>query len=111
MRMQSIFDLITDSNDLLSFFEEVDTPEQLISRLERLKRKGADELMSCIAGLRHSVTSILDDTLEMSPSLDDGADDEEGFPDLDPDKELDDLTQGTADVESQNPTTPEEEKK
>ena len=45
--------------------------EQLRSRLRRLGQLEAEELLVCLDGLRASVASALDDTLEMSPDLDD----------------------------------------
>jgi hypothetical protein len=75
MKVSSLFNIITDGSDLLDLFTHVDSPEQLVSRLERLKRQGTEELLSCIEGLRSSIAEALDDTIELSPSLDD--DDEE----------------------------------
>ena len=37
MKLSSLFTVITDANDVLDFFEGVDTTDQLVSRLERLK--------------------------------------------------------------------------
>jgi len=97
MKVSSLFNLITDGSDLLDFFQKVDTPEQLVSRLERLKREAPDELLSCIIGLRTSVSTALDDTLEMSAVIDE-TDDE----DLEIDRELEQL-EGE---ETQNPAEP-----
>ena len=92
MKIASLFDLITDASDVLDFFERVDTPEQLVSRLERLKRQGAEELLNCVDGLRSSIAAILQDTLEMSATVDEPDDD------LDLDEELVKLME-----EKQNP--------
>ena len=73
MKVASLHDLITDSKDVLDFFQDVHTPDQLISRLERLKRQKPDDLddmLACLEGLRGSVNASLEDTLEMSASLD-----------------------------------------
>jgi len=104
MKVSSLFNIIADANDVLDFFINVETTEQLVSRLERLKRQGSDDLLACVEGLRGSVSEALDDTLEMSASLDDDDDD-----DLLTDAELDSLA-----GEKQNPSEPEppqEEKK
>jgi hypothetical protein len=98
MKISSLFDLITDANDVLDFFERVESPEQLVSRLERLKRQGATEMFACLEGLRGSVTSALNDTLEMNASLDEPETDEIG--DLNLDAELEDLS-----VENVNPAS------
>jgi hypothetical protein len=70
VKVSSLFNLIVDSSDLLDFFQKVDSSEQLVSRLERLKREAPDELLSCIVGLRTSISTALNDTLEMSAVLD-----------------------------------------
>ena len=70
MKFKSLFHLVEDAKDLLDYLEGVDNRDQLISRLERLKRQGTDDLLACIEGLRASVTDALDDTLEMSATLD-----------------------------------------
>ena len=77
MKISSLFDLITDANDILDFFDRVSSPEQLVSRLERLKRQGAPELYACLEGLRGSVTSALNDTLEMNAALDEPTSDDD----------------------------------
>lgn len=81
MKISSLFDLITDANDLLDFFVGVDTPEQFVSRLERLKRQGSHDMLACIEGLRISVSGALSDTLEMNSSMDE--------PDINDDLDLD----------------------
>ncbi len=71
MQVGHLFDLITDAKDLTDFFEQVDTRDQLVARLDLLKRKGTEDFLACLDGLRVSITKILSDTLEMSASLDD----------------------------------------
>jgi len=71
MKFKSLFHLVEDAKDLLDYLEGVGNRDQLVSRLERLKREGADDLLACVEGLRASVTDALDDTLEMSAALDD----------------------------------------
>ena len=75
MKIKYILDLTVDASDLLGFFEDVTTPEQLVSRLERLKRNTTEEMLACIEGLRTSLGSLLEDTVEPSGNLDD---DDEG---------------------------------
>ena len=77
MRMSSIFDVITDINDFLSLFEGVESPEQMSSRLDRLKRQGSREVYAYLEGLRISRDNLLNDTIEMSPSLEDPTVDED----------------------------------
>jgi hypothetical protein len=66
MKISSLFDLLTDASNVLDFFEQVETPEQLVSRLEHLKRRGCKDLLACLDGLRGSVADVLDDSLEVS---------------------------------------------
>ena len=101
MKVSSFFNLIVDSSDLLDFFQKVDTPEQLVSRLERLKREAPDELLSCIVGLRASIAAALDDTLEMSAVLDEPDNDN-----TDLDSELASLEGEDKVDEIQNPDEP-----
>lgn len=88
MKVRSLFDLVSDASDLLDFFARVESEEQLVSRLERLKRQNTDDLLSSIETLRISVEAALSDTLEMTPSMGD-EDDFEG--DLDEEGDLKDL--------------------
>jgi hypothetical protein len=109
MKVSSVFTLITDTTDLLDFFEGVETTDQLVSRLDRLKRQGADSLLDCIYAAKSSVTTLLDDTLEMSPSL--GEPEEDNLGESISDEELENLT--STEEEKQNPVevpTPEGEK-
>ena len=72
MRLASLFNLVRDAQDVLDMFgERTENVEQLRSRLRRLGQLEAEELLVCLDGLRASVASALDDTLEMSPDLDD----------------------------------------
>lgn len=78
MKVRSLFDVIVDGLDLLDFFTDVESVEQLISRLDRLKRKEtAEELLACIHGQRASINAALEDTLEMSASLDEDDDEDD----------------------------------
>ena len=53
MKVASLFDLVADSKNILDFFERVETAEQLISRLERLKRQGPTELLDSLEDMLH----------------------------------------------------------
>ena len=67
MKISSLFAVMTDANDILDFFENVNTTDQLVSRLERLKQQpGRANLLACIDSLRASIYELLDDTLEVS---------------------------------------------
>ena len=39
MKVQNLFDILQDTQDLLSYFEDVANRDQMVSRLERLKRQ------------------------------------------------------------------------
>ena len=73
MKIGSLFNLCGDSHDLLEYFQDIDTLEQLISRLERLKhlpREDVQELLHCIIGLRASLNRVYDETIETSSTID-----------------------------------------
>lgn len=106
MKVSSLFNLISCATDVLDFFEGVATSEQLVSRLERLKRQGTEDLLPSLEELRESISDTLDDTLEMSASLDDDEGEED---DLLSDKELSDLVSGHAEEEDEKQNPPEEE--
>ena len=76
MKVSSLFNLISDASDTIDFFEGVESAEQLVSRLERLKHTNTDELLECLDGLRSSTIEALEDTLEMSASRDEPGGDE-----------------------------------
>jgi len=95
MKISSVFNLVTDANDVLDILlERVETPEQFVSRLERVKRQGAEELLACLMGLKASTTALLDDTLEMNAALDEPTEEEE---------DLGDLEAQLADLDAENP--------
>jgi hypothetical protein len=96
MKMASLFNMITDASDLLDLFDGVDTTDQLISRLDRLKRQGKEEMLACIEGLRSSIAAALDDTLEMNGSID------EPSSDLDDENNLGDLDAELAELDDEN---------
>ena len=77
MKVQNLFDILQDTQDLLSYFEDVANRDQMVSRLERLKRQVPDELFDTIESLRMSTSAALEDQLELGGSLMDGDDSEE----------------------------------
>ena len=93
MKISSLYNVITDASDVLDYFEGVDSQEQLISRLERLKHADTRDLMACIDGLRGSISEILDESLEVSTLLGEiEGEDESSVDDELSDAELDSLT-------------------
>jgi hypothetical protein len=103
MKMRSIFDVVTDSSDVVDFFQDVSTPEQMISRLERIKRAPgqAQDLLTCLHALRMSMESFFEDTMELGGGGFDGDDLETG------DQELEDLeeTEETSPQGTPRPTS------
>jgi hypothetical protein len=69
MKIQILFDIIRSSQDLLSAFEGVESPAQLVSRLEKLKRSDVEGLLADVENLRDSVDECLSDTIETGGSL------------------------------------------
>jgi hypothetical protein len=107
MKVKSLFDLLQTSSELLTYFDGVTTPEQLVSRLERLKKAEPDELASLITdldSLRQSVSASFNDTLEMgrdsSEITEEDGDDDEFF-DLEDPSEAD-IQSLMADSEDEN---------
>ena len=94
MKISSLFTVMTDANDILDFFENVNTTDQLVSRLERLKQQpGRANLLACIDSLRASIYELLDDTLEVSTFG--GEAEENPLQDMELDAELDSLVADT----------------
>lgn len=105
MKISGLFSLLTSTTGLLDFFEGVDTEEQLISRLERLKRQAPDALLDSIYDARSAVTEVFDDTIETTSTVE-GEDMEL---DTMEDEELEKLTADEKQT-SENPPTSENEK-
>jgi len=85
MRIGTLFDLFTDAKDLCALFENVETKDQLVSRLEVLKHKDTDELLGCLAGTRASLDHMYKETFEMSATVSEG--------------EIEDLTEGDDEID------------
>lgn len=109
MKFSSLFALITNATDLLDFFEGVETTDQLISRLDRLKRGGAaDGILDCLYALKGSVAEALDDTLEIPSDLGE-PDEEESLEGSITDEELESLDPEEKQIPPEAPP-PESEK-
>ncbi len=81
MKVRHLFELIQDAKDVADCFEGVETSEQMVSALERLKKRDPEEFMVLIQTLRMSTQQLLDDTFEMSgfdPNDEETEDDVEG---------------------------------
>jgi hypothetical protein len=73
MKFRNIFNLCEDAQAISSHFEGVETPEQMSSALERLRRGGAaNDLLEVIQSMRLSCEAILEDTIEPGGPLDEG---------------------------------------
>ena len=69
MKIQELFDLLAASQDFLGIFEGVESPSQLVSRFERLKREDADGILQDLNALRIATVSALEANLELGGSL------------------------------------------
>jgi hypothetical protein len=52
MKLSSILNLVMAGQDVLDLFEDVDNVAQLRGRLRRLDQLEADDLLTCLEGLR-----------------------------------------------------------
>ena len=75
MKFRNLFNLAGDAKDIIDFFDGVENTEQMVSRLERMKKRDDDEFLACIQSREVSVNAAMDDTLEMG--ADTSMDDEE----------------------------------
>jgi spore cortex formation protein SpoVR/YcgB (stage V sporulation) len=91
MKMGTLFDLVSDTEDLLDYFDEVGTAEQMVSRLERLKKRDVEELLDTVESLRYSVGALREETLESAISPNDDDDEPESLASGLSEKELEDL--------------------
>jgi len=101
MKIRSLFELVSDSKDIADFFENVESPEQMVSALERIKKREVVDFLTCIQTLRISLEQLVEDTLEMS-----------GF---EPEEDEEELEIGDLGLEDEttnpleSPTTPNDE--
>ena len=77
MKIQSLFNLVQEARDVVDCFENVATGEQMVSRLERIKRNEHTDFMVLIDALKISLQGVLHDTLEIGSSEMDTDDDED----------------------------------
>jgi len=71
MKIQTLFDLLGAAQDLLSHFDKVTTPEQLVSRIAILRRQDPEEMLYDILALRAAVDSALGAHIELGGALTD----------------------------------------
>lgn len=83
MKIKSLFDLVQDSRDIVDSFENVTSVEQMVSRLERIKRTEAADFLVLIDALKISLQGILHDTLEIGSSEMDDDEGEDGELEMD----------------------------
>lgn len=76
MKIKSLFDLVQDARDIVDCFENVTSVEQMVSRLERIKRNESADFLVLIDALKISLQGILHDTLEIGSSEMDDSDDD-----------------------------------
>jgi hypothetical protein len=98
MKVSSLLGIYNSTRNLLDFFEDVETVDQLVSRLERLKKTKQEELLDSIEDLREAAVVLADDTFEMGGSSTEDLEEDESddllgddFPDLEdeePEKEV-----------------------
>jgi len=102
MKFRNLFNLIEDTQEICAVFESVETPEQMVSILERLKKQAPQHLLELVNSLRMSTEAVLADSLEPTGTLGegDGPDAFEGDDDVD----LENLTSGTDEGKSEIPT-------
>ena len=77
MKIETLFNLLQASQNLLLAFEGVEKPAQLVSRLENLKRADVEGLLEDVDALRDALDVGLTDSIEMSgyvPGADDTTD-------------------------------------
>lgn len=88
MKMKSLFNLVEDADAITNIFAKVDTTEQMVSLLERLKKQGATELLEYVQSLRLSLQAAMEDTLELGGPIDGGEDDNFMNDDTEEDEDL-----------------------
>lgn len=94
MKIQELFDLLGDAQDVLSYFANVENPQQLVSRLERLKRQAPEELLEDLFALKTSLETAFTAHIELGGSLSSDEEIPDGLGDLL--GEFDDAAPGTS---------------
>lgn len=69
MKVGNFVQTIVDIQDLLSYFTNVKTKDQMISALERIKRQEAEGFLDTVSSLQNSFEAITSDEIE-TPSAD-----------------------------------------
>jgi hypothetical protein len=82
MKIRELFDLLGAAEDFLSFWEGVETVDQMISRLEHLKRADPEGLLDDMHSLRICTAGAFDANLELGGALSQGEPAETGIDDL-----------------------------
>jgi hypothetical protein len=109
MKMKNLFNLVEDADAIANVFAKVDTTEQMVSLLERLKKQGATELLEYVQSMRLSLQAAMEDTLEIGGSI--GGDvEDDNFMD-DESSEDEDLLEGLAEEDEIPPAKTEEPEK
>lgn len=110
MKISSLFNVIRNATDLAEYFDGVETSEQMVSQLERLKKSSSEEFLDDIKALKNSVSALLDDTMEMGRSIDDDEENQNPLDDefSDLDEADDDFATFLQDADDKNEPTTEE---
>ena len=69
MKIQELFDLLGAAEDFLSFWEGVETVDQMISRLEHLKRADPEGLLDDLQSLRICTSAAFAANIELGGAL------------------------------------------
>ena len=69
MKIQDLFDLINAAEDFISFWNGVDGVDQMVSRLERLKREDPKGMVDDLNALRIAVDAALTANIELGGAL------------------------------------------
>lgn len=69
MKVGNFVQTIVDIQDLLSYFANVKTKDQMISALEKIKRQEAEGFLDTVSSLQNSFEAITSDEIE-TPSAD-----------------------------------------
>lgn len=72
MKMRALFNLVEDAQGISDLFARVESPEQMVSTLERVKKQHAPEFLELIESLRFSLEAVFSDTLELGGTIDEG---------------------------------------
>jgi hypothetical protein len=69
LKFRELFDLFRDGDELLAYFDGVTTPQQLVSRLEQLKRQDPEGMFDALENLRMSHDNALEANIELGGAL------------------------------------------